>query len=92
MFQSRAQGDLGDGELHGILLRLLYIGCDTVKAAGIDIIPVVAEFVLYIKYQEKAKGDANGQPQDIEEAVPLVFFEISYGDEKEIFEHGRCFS
>jgi hypothetical protein len=51
-------------------------------------IAVKAELVPDIEDQEEAEGEADGKPEDIEEAIPFVPLEIPEGDEKEVLQHG----
>ena len=43
---------------------------------GFFVVPVVTKLIFYIKYQEQAEGNANGQAQYIKQAIALVALEI----------------
>src|SRR5580704_8433165 len=87
MLEGRSQGRLGNGPFHLLLLRLFCKAVDAIDTVGIHMIAVVAQLIPHIEDEEEAKGNPDGQPEDVEEAISYVPSEIAESDEEEVFEH-----
>ena len=49
--------------------------------------PVIAQFIIYPKKNQKAGGQSDGQTENIDEAVELIFLDNPRGNQYVILEH-----
>ena len=52
-------------------------------------ISIIAEFVLHVKQDENAAGDADGQPQHVDRRIAFIPEQVSYADGEVVSEHER---
>ena len=74
------EGRLGIGDLEGILVDLLSDAFYPVDMVRFFMEAVITEFFADIEDKEDAEGDADGEAQDIEQAIPFVTLKIAEGD------------
>ena len=92
VLQQGAKG-WGDGaEVEGFdALFVIEASGDAPDATRLAIVPVIAGLVQDIGQDEQAAGQADGQPEEVDERDEFVFGEVTEGDLQIIFEHGDDF-
>src|SRR5258708_36129095 len=78
----------GDGEISDIVTQF-HVGIDPEDPVGLYVVPVIAELVRYIEYNEQAGGQAEGESQDIEKGKTFILQQATEGCFYIIFKHGQ---
>ncbi len=64
------------------------VGRDPVDPVGLLVEAVVAALVRDVERDENARGDPDGQSQDVDEGIALMFEQVPGCDLEVIYEHG----
>lgn len=72
------------GVFNSLAAHLLY---NAIYLIGLLMVPVVAQFILDVEYNQEAAGNADGEAQDVDEGVRLVPEEIPASDFQVVSDH-----